>query len=179
MGSAKTLGACTRLTAAYALGLSLVLITALACTPLQLALRKPGERNKTFPEKVAEQYDCDRRPLPFVEIEKSDLVPTRLEPGEELNHRLVYVLCPAKMTDVMTGTLHTRILFEGQVIDRDDNDFKLKPGRWEVVNLFDVQAQAQPGVYSFTVEFKGHPGGDARRLEAESTFIVQAPSKDQ
>jgi hypothetical protein len=159
----------------YALGLSLLLMATLACTQLQLTLRKPGERNKAFPEKVAKQYHCSKRPLPFVAIEESDVLPTKLNPGDELNHRLVYVMCPAKATDVVSGTLHTRILFEGQVIDQDNNAFKLKPGRWEIVNLFDVQPQALPGVYSFAIEFSEPPGKGSRQLQAESTFIVQAP----
>jgi hypothetical protein len=165
----------TRSGGSWKLGLPLALVVTLACAQLQLALNKPGERNKTFPEKVAKQYHCDRRPLPFVEIEKSDLVPNTLQPGGQFHHRLVYVMCPAKSTDVVAGTLHTRVLFEGRVIDRDKNPFKFKPGRWEIVDLFDVQELAQPGVYSFAIVFEESAAKNARRLERESTFIVEMP----
>ena len=159
----------------WKLGLPLALVVTLACAQLQLALHKPGERNKDFPEAVAKQYHCDQRPLPFVEIEKSDLLPNTLEPGDQFHHRLVYVMCPAKSTDVVAGTLHTRVLFEGRVIDRDKSPFKFKPGRWEIVGLFDVQERAQPGVYSFAIEFEESVTKDAKRMEMESTFIVETP----
>jgi len=197
MGSAKTLARICRLAAftgrsaraervhvrrlatraggSWKLGLPLALVVTLACAQLQLALHKPGERNKDFPEKVAKQYHCDQRPLPFVAIEKSDLIPNTLKPGGQFHHRLVYVMCPAKSTDVVAGTLHTRVLFEGLVIDREKSPFKFKPGRWEIVNLFDVQEQAQPGVYSFAIEFEESAAKDARRFEKNSTFIVETP----
>jgi hypothetical protein len=159
----------------WKLGLPVALVVTLACAQLQLALHKPGERNKDFPEAVAKQYHCDQRPLPFVEIEKSNVVPNTLEPGGQFHHRLVYVMCPVKSTDVVTGTLHTRVLFEGRVIDREKSPFKFKPGRWEVIDLFDVQEQAQPGVYSFAIEFEESAVKNARRMELESTFIVETP----
>src|SRR5262245_44700059 len=112
--------------------LVLTLLGASGCLTLRQWLdrpfREPGERLWTFPDKVWAEYDCDRKELPFFEIENFELHPRRLHAGEEFGHRIMYVLCPERLTSVMTDELQTRILHRGQVIVADRKPtYDLKP----------------------------------------------------
>lgn len=164
------------LTAAVALG---ALALATACTQVQAlraSLRDPGESNLDLPEAVADEYHCDKRPLPFVQVEEYQVLPDRVKPGGELSHRLEYVMCPRHRTEVIPGTLTTRVLFRGRVIVTDAVRYELKPGRWRKDQSIELPGAAVPGVYSLDLEFepaKSSAGGDFHFLEQKS-FIVRS-----
>ena len=98
--------------------LALVLAVSLltGCAMLQYKLRKPGQFNKGFPEEVAAEYDCHKRPLPWFKVESTQLLPEKMSAGDEFNHRLAYVMCPVATTDVVHGTMLTRVLYRGKPI---------------------------------------------------------------
>ncbi len=143
------------------------------CSSLRVQMRKPGERNKTMPAKVLVEYHCDKRELPFFEIEENELLPEKARPGAKLNHRIIYVMCPERPTEVVAGTLETRILFKGKVIFEEAIDHELKPGRWVVDTFIPLPAKANPGVYALEVEFRSRRGNLAER----SDFIVEPEKK--
>lgn len=139
------------------------------------SLRDPGVRFRAFPEEVAEEYGCAKKPLPFFQIEKVELVPSRLRPGEEFNHRLVYALCPATPTGVVAGTLHTRILFRGRaIVDERDPGYELRPGRWVVDAFVKVPPSAALGIYAMELDFEGEAFGFRERR----TFAVEGPDPE-
>jgi len=150
------------------LGFGLALTT--ACARIQLAMREPGEANKSMPADVAEEYHCDQRPLPFFKIERNELLPERARPGQEMGHRIVYVLCPRRPTEVVSGKLDTRILFKGHSIFREVIEQDLKPGRWVIDTLIPLPADAEPGVYALEVDFTSRQGN----LDERSDFVVKA-----
>jgi hypothetical protein len=156
-------------------GLILLLCFALvampACTTIRVKLRDPGESNKTMPDPVALEYHCDKRPLPFFEIEKNELLPDRVAPGQKLAHRIVYVMCPKRPTEVVAGSLETRIRFKGRAIFRDRIEQELKPGRWVIDTYIPLPDQAEPGVYALEVDFASKHGD----LQERSDFVVKAP----
>ena len=141
-------------------GLVALLIGAVACaTPvwvgkLRRALREPGQELVALPGKVERQYDCDEKKLPFFRLEKSELNPHRVRPGEELNHRIVYAMCPESPTEVIEGTLVTRIRFKGRPIATETLDpFEIKPGRWIVDAFIALPGSAEVGVYAIELRF--------------------------
>ncbi|MDJ0865173.1 MAG: hypothetical protein QNK03_03625 [Myxococcota bacterium] len=141
---------------------------------LQRSWRDPGEQLEAFPEKVWEQYDCGEQELPFFKIEKSQLVPKRLQAGEDFNHRWVYALCPDRPTAVIAGTLDTTILFRGEPIVRQlDESFEFKPGRWTVDAFVTIPEQAEPGIYSLVLAFAGTGMDFTERF----TFAVEPPEE--
>lgn len=136
------------------------------------SLRTPGERLEHFPEVVWKEYDCDKQKRPFFKIEQNDIVPPRVEAGGEFAHRMIYVMCPARPTGVVSGRLMTRIRFRGDPIVRETTEtYDLKPGRWVVDAEIELPVDAEPGIYAFEVAF------DSRQVEFEKrlTFVVQAP----
>jgi hypothetical protein len=154
--------------------LAALLLAASGCTTwlgnVRRSLRDPGVHFRAFPEEVAQEYACAEKPLPFFRIEKVELLPSRLRPGEEFNHRLVYALCPVTPTGVVAGTLHTRILFRGRpLVDERDTHYELRPGRWVVDAFVKVPERASVGIYAMELEFEG----DAFDFHERRTFAVE------
>lgn len=121
----------------------------------QRMLRPPGEKLEALPERVAEEYGCDRRKRPFLRLERSEIVPARVAAGDAVNHRLVYALCATRPTDLVRGTLETRIVHEGRTIVRErDAHHQLKPGRWIVDATVEIPDAARDGIYAIEVVFE-------------------------
>lgn len=141
---------------------------------MKKSLREPGEHLESFPEAVFEEYECDQRELPYLQIEKNELLPPRVRAGSELNHRLVYALCPERPTGVLAGTLHTQILFRGRpIVQEVDSAFEFKPGRWTVDTFIQVPEHAELGIYALQLRFVG----GAMELEHRLTFAVDRLSE--
>lgn len=152
---------------AVVLGLALLLLGS-GCAAITLRLREPGESNRTMPDAVATEYDCAKRALPFFELERVELLPQRVKRGKEINHRIVYVMCPQRPTEVVHGTLDTRILFRGKSIFSEAIEHELKPGRWVVDTFIPLSEQVEPGVYALQFDFRSRQG----QLSARSDFVV-------
>ncbi len=152
-----------------ALGAVVCLSAMLGCTAIRQTLRQPGERLVDFPEPVAIEYDCAKRRLPFLKVEESELIPTRLRPGGQLNHRFVYVMCPSRASGVIQGTLHTRIQFKGKTVHRDAVKRELQPGRWVVASSITLPEEAAPGMYALATRFESPKG----RFSFHSDFLVE------
>lgn len=144
-------------------GLGLLAALALVATgcatwlgSVRKSLRDPGVHFRAFPEEVAREYACEEKQLPHFTIERLELLPNRLRPGQEFNHRLIYALCPRHPTGVVSGTLHTRILHRGRVIvNEQDPAYEFKPGRWIVDTFVTVPENARVGIYAMELQFEG------------------------
>ena len=151
------------------LGAVVCLSAMLGCTAIQVKLRKPGERLMDFPEPVAAEYDCAKRRLPFLKVEESELIPTRMQAGAQLNHRFVYVMCPSRASEVITGTLYTRIQFKGKTVHQDKVKRDMQPGRWVVDSFIKLPEQAKPGMYALAGRFESKKG----RFSFNADFLVE------
>lgn len=141
---------------------------------IEKAMRKPGEKIVTLPEKVAVEYKCNEKQLPFFYVEKNEVSPTMISPGMELNHHLVYVMCPTVPSEVINAILFRRIYYQGKMIFQDiTENFKIKPGRWVVDVYIIVPPKATQGVYSLEMEIKS----DKIRFKDAKTFIVKGGEK--
>ncbi|MDH3212828.1 MAG: hypothetical protein OEM05_10120 [Myxococcales bacterium] len=84
----------------------------------------------------------------------------------------MYVMCPARATEVVAGRLMTRIRFKGNpIVQETDARYEIKPGRWVVDSFVRLPEQAEPGIYAYEVEFDGNRIDFDKRL----TFVVRAP----
>jgi hypothetical protein len=168
--------------------LTLALLTVPGCISMRHSIdrpfRKPGERMWTFPDKVWSEYGCDRKELPFFEIERLELSPRRLKAGEEFEHRFAYVLCPDRLTGVVTGQFLTRIRHRGKVIVEDRKPkYDLKPGRWVIDTFVRLPQNAEVGVYAMEFAFQSSSVSFARSLDfaiegADGEELPAAPAEN-
>lgn len=155
----------------------LILTTFTGCASLGnffMPKPEPGEKMLDLHEEVWRDYNCKNETLPIVKIEESDLEPNRLDPEKkmECNHRLIYGLCCDKLTNEITGRLFTRIFHRGQTVVNDiDENYILKPGRWQVDTFIVLPEEAESGVYSLEIEFISS-NSDAG-FKVDNTFIVE------
>ena len=151
------------------LGILMCLALVSGCSQLPLLSGTPGEKMLTFPEPVAREYQCSRRGLPFFEIEKNELTPHRTRPGSRLDHSLVYVMCPSRISEVVSGKLYTRIHFKGKTVHTDVKEQDLQPGRWQITSFIKLPEQAVPGIYALEARFESRKG----RFNVHSDFLVE------
>lgn len=131
--------------------------------------RHPGESIQALPDDVWAEYDCASQKLPLLVIERNELSPVKVSPGSDFGHRLVYVMCPARPTEVVEGELSTRIRFKGSpIVEQLDSHFEFKPGRWVIDAIVHLPEQAEAGVYAYELDF------DSKTLEFHKslTFVV-------
>ena len=158
---------------------TLITLILLACSVVGCAatrwgftklMRDPGDRMQAFPDEIWEEYDCEDQKLPFFLVEHNELVPRRVRPAKDFNHRMIYSLCPTAPTAVVTGELSTRIRFRGASIVRETiPDYELKPGRWVVDTFVTLPGEAEPGIYAYEVEFVSK----RVRFDERITFLVE------
>jgi len=152
-----------------------VLLSVTGCASLRWSvtrtLRDPGAKLLDFPEVVWDEYDCENQPRPFFIMEVNELVPPRVEPKEEFNHRMVYAMCPVRRTEVVTGNLSTRVRFKGEPIVRElVTPYELRPGRWVVDAFVTLPEDAKPGIYSYEFGFES----SAVNFDEHLTFVVES-----
>ncbi len=76
---------------------------------------------------------------------------------------------------MVSGTLHTRILYRGRaIVNERDPAYEFKPGRWIVDAFVTVPENAEVGIYAVELEFEGRDLQFTERL----TFAVDVPGQD-
>jgi hypothetical protein len=78
-------------------------------------------------------------------------------------------MCPKDSTEVVTGMLHTRILYKGKAIQTESIRRELQPGRWVVDTFITLPKTAKPGVYALQTEFESKQGS----FDTRATFLVE------
>jgi hypothetical protein len=154
-----------------ALGLLVCLSACAAVWNVQKILRKPGQQSLAPPASVWQQYDCAYMRLPFLAIELNQLIPPRLRPGREFNHRLIYAMCTNERADAIMGRLYTRIYFRGRRIVNDvDASYVMRPGRWRVDTFIAPPRDVEGGVYSMELQFVSQH----LKFRQNNSFVVEA-----
>ena len=136
-------------------------------------LPRPGEHLIIHPNLIRESDSCARKKLPFILIEKSELMPTVITPGKEFNHRFIYVFCPrSKKSRPIGGTLYRKIYFQGRLVFEDvSKRYQFKPGKWSVDAFITVPPEVKPGSYALIVTFKAKN----INLEKSAGLIIEEP----
>jgi len=140
-----------------------------ACTTIQMKLRKPGVQHAAFAHEVEVEHKCSSRSLPYFTIETNEIMPDHVKPGAELNHRLIYVLCPSVPTEVIEGTLVTRILHRAKAVTTDEISFDLEEGRWIIDTFIALPENAPPGAYALDLRFSSAKGN----LTGSVPFVIE------
>jgi hypothetical protein len=134
------------------------------------AIRQPGEHIATTPEEVWNEMNCANRQRPFVQAESMEIVPEKVKPGGRVNYRLVYVMCPARPSEVIQTKVARRMLFKGEQVAANVNDsFEIKPGRWVVDSFFTLPLDSPLGVYALEVGFEAPNGMGHKKVRS---FVV-------
>jgi hypothetical protein len=137
-------------------------------------IRQPGEQIATAPDQVWQEMDCSNRERPFVRAESMEVLPEMIRPGGRVNYRLIYVMCPAKPSEIIKTHVARRMLFKGEQVARNVNDaFEIKPGRWVVDSFFTLPADSPLGVYALEVIFEAPNGMAHKKVRS---FVVSNES---
>jgi hypothetical protein len=120
---------------------------------------------------VWKEYDCSNKKLPFILIEKNEILPARVQRGKEIQHHLVYVACTSKDQDVVIiGKLSRKIYYRGHVMFQDTTpNFQIIPGQWNVNAVIAIPPKVKPGDYDFELTLSSPTTTVKRNL----SFVVQ------
>lgn len=125
---------------------------------IQKWTRTAGEKMDMNPDTVWVAESCGERMLPFFRMDENKVTPSTIETGEEINHRIIYTMCPKRPYEAIQGQLRTSVYLGSQVVMVDTVDqFEIKPGKWIVDTNILVPKEAQAGVYWLDVVFNS-PG---------------------
>jgi hypothetical protein len=134
------------------------------------AVRQPGDRLATTPETVLKESNCAKRERPFMRFESLEILPERVKPGARVNYRVIYVMCPLKLSESIKTRVTRNMLFKGEQVALNVKDgFELKPGRWIVDSFFTLPPDSPMGVYALEVAFDTPNGYDQKQVRS---FVV-------
>ncbi len=128
--------------------------------------RSKGAEESTSVDSVRREFGCNEHHLFELHLEQSEVVPSRVKSGREVNHRFVYAACTPNDA-VQTHRMVRRIMRGGRILFEDrDRTFTLKPGRWTVDAFIGIPPAATAGIYvlEVTIELRT---GTSRKLRRE------------
>lgn len=112
------------------------------------SIRQPGERMVASPDDTTKKYSClPYRGTKFL-LEEIEVIPSRVSPGEEINHRIRYAFCPNKPSGIALGRIARTVLFKGEQVFMDVINYEFKPGTWTVDAFISIPKNAPKGVYA-------------------------------
>ncbi len=112
------------------------------------SFRTPGETMVVNPEETALFHECPEGRQEMPALLETDTIPNRVKPGEEINHRIRYVLCLADQTAVLKGEIVRTVSYNDRTVFRDSTKYDFKSGIWTVDAFVLVPENAAPGTYT-------------------------------
>jgi hypothetical protein len=132
---------------------------------------EPGSKIVAPAEEVFAALSCADKPLPLLVVESDTLTPNPAAPGTELQHRLVYAFCPKPGDKPETGALTRSLSLKGKTVFSDVTaGVTVLPGRVAVDAYLTVPAGAQPGTYTYTVEYLSDAEAKKRKAARVISF---------
>ena len=159
----------------------MVAVTLAGCATMQdfhqnlvKSVRSPGETMVVNPEETALFHECPAGSQELPALLETETIPNRVKPGEEINHRIRYVLCLADQTAVLKGEIVRTVSYNGKTVFRDSTEYDFKSGIWTVDAFVLVPENAAPGTYvvSTTLRYKNGSAGKS------NTFQVKKRQED-
>ena len=135
------------------------------------SMRQPGENMVLSPEDTSKIYSCLGYKQTMLFLEEADVIPDRVFPGEEINHRIRYALCPYIPSGTIQGKIIRTVLFKGETVFQDITNYEFKPGTWTVDTFINIPYSAQSGVYAVDVGLTSYSQETIKRSD---TFIVKS-----
>ena len=66
------------------------------------------------PDSVWTLEGCASRPLPFLRLDQSEVIPATVKPGGLLNYRFPYTACVPAQPGYILGRLQTSLFYKGK-----------------------------------------------------------------
>jgi hypothetical protein len=119
-----------------------------ASEPPPREVPQPGRKLVMDPDRVWALEGCESRPLPFLRLDLSEVIPATVKPGGLLNYRFPYTACVPAQPGYILGQLQTILSFKGKNLNtRTDDGFPVETGRWIVDTNIAIPTDAKPGLY--------------------------------
>lgn len=131
--------------------------------------RKSGERLAASPDDTVKAHSCEPGKENALFLELSEVLPERVKPGSEINHRLQVAFCPNTPSGTVKGTIVRRVMHKGQVTFTDSAQHEFKPGTWTIDAFITIPGNAPGGVYALDV-LVSYPGKSLRQTH---NFVVK------
>lgn len=155
----------------------MVAVTLAGCATMQgfhqnlvKSFRTPGETMVVNPEETVLFHECpeDRRELPT--LLETETIPNSVKPGEEINHRIRYVLCLADQSAVLKGEIVRTVSYNERTVFRDSTKYDFKSGIWTVDAFVLVPENAAPGTYTVSTAliYKDGSAGKSNTFQVKS-----------
>jgi hypothetical protein len=116
-----------------------------------MSMRKPGEKMVAPPEDASRRYSCSTYMKDKLVIEEIDVIPDRINAGDEINQRIRYGLCPNPPSGTMNGKIVRTVLFNGETQFEDITYYAFKPGTWTIDAFIQVPRDVDEGMYDVEV----------------------------
>lgn len=139
------------------------------------SLRTPGETMVVNPEETALFHQCPEGRQDAPALLETDTIPNRVKPGEEINHRIRYVLCRADQSTALSGEIVRTVSYEGKSVFSDSTAYDFKPGIWTVDAFVSIPENATPGIYKVNTALV-YKGGSSKK---SNTFQVKNLKEDK
>lgn len=133
------------------------------------SMRKPGETMEKSPEETAQYYSCSAEKQNMPVLLETEVIPSRVNPGKEINNRINYAFCPSSSPARQTGEIIRTVKFKNHIIFKDKTTHEFKPGTWAIDVIINVPENAGPGEYivETTIILKG------KAIKKSNTFQVK------
>ena len=161
---------------------AIIAVTISGCTTMQdlhqnlvRNLREPGEIMVVNPEQTELFHECPGGRYDSPELLETDTLPERVKPGEEVNHRLKYVLCLKDHSTVLKGEIIRSVFLEGKTVFRDSTKYSFKPGVWTVDAFLAVPPDAPDGIYKVETVI----ATDGKTMKRNHTFQVKSKKEEK
>src|SRR5512144_2930986 len=106
---------------------------------------KPGRKLLMAPDRVWEIENCEARPLPYLRLERSEVMPATISPGNSIIYRFPYIACVPAQPGYILGRLRTTVSFGLKELNtRIDDKFPVETGRWIIDTEITVPNDAAP-----------------------------------
>ena len=112
------------------------------------SFRTPGETMVVNPEDTVLFHECPEGRLELPELLETETIPNIVKPGEEINHRIRYVLCLADQSALLKGEIVRTVSYNEKTVFRDSTKYDFKSGIWIVDAFVLVPENAAPGTYT-------------------------------
>jgi hypothetical protein len=134
------------------------------------SLRSPGETMVVNPEETELFHQCPEGRQGMPSLIETDTIPNSVKPGEEINHRIRYVLCLADQSAVLKGEIIRAVSYKDKTVFRDSAKYDFKPGIWTVDAFVLVPENATPGTYMVytTLIFRSGSAGMSNTFQVKN-----------
>jgi hypothetical protein len=132
------------------------------------SMRAPGEKEVASPENTARKHACSPSTGSKFFLEETVVIPRRVSPGEEINHRIRYAFCPDETSRPLNGKIVRTILFKGDQMFQDTTHYEFKPGTWTVDVFITIPKDELEGIHTMELRVTY----DNKVIKRSNTFNV-------